>query len=314
MSEDPPSAASSATSEFKYDVAFSFLSEDEPLATRLNDLLGGRVSTFLYSDRQEEIAGTDGMETFARVFAIEARVAVVLYRCGWGDRGFTMVERDAIRNRAYQQGWDFVFVIPMDDPAAPPPWLPRSQLWFGLQRWGIEAACAAIEERVRQAGGEPKEQTFEDVAARKRREIEFNERRQQFRNSPTGVAWAESEIRRLLEIVQEKVSNTQGLGLRTGFKGSGLFVAVNRTWLWIHWRQSYGNTLDESELELDILRLGRPPGSKDVRVRRETFEVDLGPDGSPGWRHPPDGRVHATPAVADYALRMIVELVDLGAR
>ena len=34
---------------FEYDVAFSFLAEDEELATQLNDLLADRLSTFLYS-------------------------------------------------------------------------------------------------------------------------------------------------------------------------------------------------------------------------------------------------------------------------
>ncbi len=54
--------------EFKYDVAFSFLQQDEPTATQINDLLQDRVSTFLYSRRQGEVAGTDGEKTFNQVF------------------------------------------------------------------------------------------------------------------------------------------------------------------------------------------------------------------------------------------------------
>ena len=44
--------------DYKYDVAFSFLKEDEELATNMNDLIQDRLSTFIYSGRQEEIAGT----------------------------------------------------------------------------------------------------------------------------------------------------------------------------------------------------------------------------------------------------------------
>jgi hypothetical protein len=54
--------------KYKYDVAFSFVKDDEPLATAINDLIQDRVSTFLYSERQEEIAGTNGEETFNTVF------------------------------------------------------------------------------------------------------------------------------------------------------------------------------------------------------------------------------------------------------
>ncbi len=65
---------------FKYEVAFSFLTEDEDLVNQINDLLKGRLSTFVYSERQAEIAGTDGEKTFNRVFGSDARIVVVLYR------------------------------------------------------------------------------------------------------------------------------------------------------------------------------------------------------------------------------------------
>ena len=34
--------------DFKYEVAFSFLKEDEVLALKINDLLQDRFSTFIY--------------------------------------------------------------------------------------------------------------------------------------------------------------------------------------------------------------------------------------------------------------------------
>ena len=45
--------------DFKYDVAFSFLAKDEPLAASLNEGLKDRMSTFLYSEQQKVLAGTD---------------------------------------------------------------------------------------------------------------------------------------------------------------------------------------------------------------------------------------------------------------
>jgi ssDNA-binding replication factor A large subunit len=56
---------------FEFDVAFSFLAQDEGLATRLNDLLQGRVRTFIYSERQKELAGKDGEQVFGSVFGDE---------------------------------------------------------------------------------------------------------------------------------------------------------------------------------------------------------------------------------------------------
>jgi hypothetical protein len=70
------------SADYKYNVAFSFLAQDEQLASQLNDHLQDRAKTFLYSKRQERLAGTDGEETFNSVFGEHARVVVVLYREG----------------------------------------------------------------------------------------------------------------------------------------------------------------------------------------------------------------------------------------
>ena len=60
------------------------VTEDEELARQLNDLLSERLSTFVYFDRQKELAGTDGEATFNRVFGQEARIVAVLHRTKWG--------------------------------------------------------------------------------------------------------------------------------------------------------------------------------------------------------------------------------------
>jgi len=51
--------------EFKYEVAFSFLQDDEQLALEIANRVRDRVSVgvFLYSERQDELVGTDGVET-----------------------------------------------------------------------------------------------------------------------------------------------------------------------------------------------------------------------------------------------------------
>ena len=45
---------------FKYDLAFSFFQQNEPLAIQLNDRIRDRMKTFLYSEHRKEVAGTDG--------------------------------------------------------------------------------------------------------------------------------------------------------------------------------------------------------------------------------------------------------------
>jgi hypothetical protein len=78
-----------ATQDFKYDVAFSFVAQDEGLATQLADQFEGRLRVFLYSRKQEQLAGTDGEKSFNDVFAAQSRLVVVLYRDEWGQSPWT---------------------------------------------------------------------------------------------------------------------------------------------------------------------------------------------------------------------------------
>ena len=76
--------------DYKYDVAFSFLTIDEPIAAQLHARIKGRVSSFFYTDveRQIEIVGRDDEAIYSNVFGKQARTVVVLYRAGWGNSRF----------------------------------------------------------------------------------------------------------------------------------------------------------------------------------------------------------------------------------
>ena len=102
---------STVSLSFRYEVAFSFCKKDEELAIQIDSIVKGRISTFLYSKEQEEIAGKDGEEQFHKVFGQEARSVAVLYGPEWGKTPWTRIEETAIRNRGYEHGYDFVIFI-----------------------------------------------------------------------------------------------------------------------------------------------------------------------------------------------------------
>ncbi|MDX2046753.1 MAG: hypothetical protein SFU87_08195 [Chitinophagaceae bacterium] len=155
--------------KFKYEIAFSFLAKDETIAHNLNDLIVDRVSSFIYSKRQEELGGTDGELAFNNVFEQEARIVAVLYRAGWGETSWTRIEETAIRNRAYKEGWEFVIFILLDKKSKVPAYLPKAQLWVDYERWGLNGAAAIIEQRIKDNGGEVREETVQDRVDRLKR-------------------------------------------------------------------------------------------------------------------------------------------------
>jgi hypothetical protein len=139
--------------DFQYDIAFSFTKEDEGTATQINDLLQDRYRTFLYSRAQEKLVGTDGEETFNAVFKDQARLVAVLLRPEWGSTPWTRIEQIAIKNRAYDEGYDFAtFIVTV--PRTPiPDWLPKTRIWYDLPRFSLDGAAAVLTARIQERGG-----------------------------------------------------------------------------------------------------------------------------------------------------------------
>src|SRR3977135_1846030 len=98
-----------------YDVAVSFLSADEALAVKLDQDLSETLSVFVYSKRQEELAGTDGLESFRQTFLSQSRLIVVLYRDGWGKTRWTSVEELAIKERVFNGHWKSLLFVMLDE-------------------------------------------------------------------------------------------------------------------------------------------------------------------------------------------------------
>ena len=142
---DVDSSRPSTDGAFRYDIAFSFMKEDEGLATQINDRLQDRYRTFLYSKAQEQLGGTDGEKTFNDVFGNQALSVAVLLRAGWGKTPWTRIEETAIRNRAFNEGYDFTtFIVTV--PGTPiPDWLPKARIWYNIERFGLDGAAAVLE-------------------------------------------------------------------------------------------------------------------------------------------------------------------------
>jgi hypothetical protein len=142
-----------AADQPKYDVAISFLSQDLLIATALCDALAQGLSVFFYPRNQEDLGGTDGMESMRKPFLSESRVAVILYRGGWGQTPWTRVEETAIKDRCLAQGWQSLFFMSLDKTAKPPVWLPHTHIRCSYEDFGLEQAVGAIKGRVQECGG-----------------------------------------------------------------------------------------------------------------------------------------------------------------
>lgn len=137
--------------EFKYDVAFSFTQQDERIAYEINDLIQDQYKTFIYSQHQDILAGSDGETIFSEVFSEQARIVIVLYRSSWGESRWTRVEKDAIQNRSRDNGYGFCIFIPLDDDMSMPPWIPTNYIYYNLNRFGVSELVPVIKHKIHEA-------------------------------------------------------------------------------------------------------------------------------------------------------------------
>jgi hypothetical protein len=286
--------------DFEYDVAFSFLAQDESVATELNDALSERVKTFLYSKQQEKLGGTDGEKTFNEVFGKKCRLVVILYRDAWGSTPWTRIEETAIRNRGYDEGYDFALLVPMDMPSTTPKWFPRNRLWLGLERWGVVSAAAVIESRIQELGGTPHQETLEERAARQVRAVEFKAERDAALNSYAGVESFLQGVESLSAAIERGVDriNAGRTSHKLEFRGNlpprgPCYVLGLKRGLSVSRRAPYSNTLDGSYLNVTLWR-GVPSMQGTIQfedpVPHQTtkYELDYLPSKNYVWKQQAD--------------------------
>lgn len=242
---------------YDYEVAFSFLQQDEGIAYALNDLIQDKFKTFLYSERQKVLAGTDGEKTFNEVFGEKSRIVIILYREDWGHTSWTRIEETAIRNRAHNEGYDFTTFVQLDLKSKMPKWLPKTRIYYNFDRWGINGLAPVIESRIQEAGGQGKPDSIEDQAARLKRHVLNQKERYQFLNSSEGYKKAQLEFDKLFVLLQSKTKQLEDpeMHLHFGYEtlvGKIFIVRCEGYGLHFNWSYKYENSLTDSVLLVDL--------------------------------------------------------------
>lgn len=306
---------------FKYDVAISFLSADLDVAQKLNELLRDRMEVFLFTERQGDVVGPDGIDQMNAVYGKEARIAVVLYRDGWGKKGWTGVEETAIKNRGLEQGWDFVLMIPLEEHPTLPVWVPRGNIWLSYPHYGLTAALPVIERLLEQLGGHAQPLTAAAHLAQQARHSAWIRERDSKRSSETdGVAAANQHAAALFAELEKTVTNEPAAGIT--FKQSRKSVRIwtqapeqEGTTVTITWSLPYRNVLSRSGLHVMVWEgYASLDGENLVRMeeprKRATHEFDFEWSESRQWvwQGRQSKRTYDTAGLAAFCMGLLVDL------
>lgn len=244
------------SSEKKYDVAISFLVQDLALAQAIRDKLREGLEVFFFPHNQEELAGTDGLESMREPFLHESRVNLVLYREKWGNTPWTRIEATAIKEACLEQGWEGLFFFMVEPKDVPPKWLPRTHVRLNYGDFSLDQAVGAIKARVQEQGGR-----FVPMTPTKRAQIlqaEDAYRSAKSRvSSDEGLSAIFANIKQLFSEIARQCSELPSGGrlsieteidLRERSAQQAIVIRNQDVGMIVAWQQPYTNSLQSSGL------------------------------------------------------------------
>ncbi|HTF65881.1 MAG TPA: hypothetical protein VK638_24640 [Edaphobacter sp.] len=320
MSTNPPETGK------KYDVAISFLVQDSALAQVLADKLSEGLEVFFFPHNQEELAGTDGLESMRVAFKSDTLLNVVLYRERWGNTPWTAVEAAAVKDSCLATGFRSLFFFVVQPTTKLPDWLPDTHVRFNYSDFTLEQAVGAIKMRVQERGGHFTPMTAAKRAGILKAEDSYRWAKSEM-NSSQGLDKISLQVKEMfIEIERQCEEVNAASHLQLEFEtqyvpGNAHQVCIlrnDRVGMIVIWRQTNSNTLEGSGLFVQefngrmlfnseigrLMQLKRPD-----QVAEHKYEPELSRCREYGWKVKGSSTEFIT-SVA-FAEKCVIQFVDL---
>lgn len=247
-----------------FDVAISFLVADEKTASSIKSKLTG-LEVFFYPHNQEELIGTNGLESMRAPF-LAARVNVVLYRERYGKTPWTGVELAAIQDSCLKTAYRSLLFVQLDKKDRKPDWLPDTHIRCVLGDFTVDQLVGAIKNKVQELGGVIHRPDAMSEARRVKQEAEYLADRDAMMRDRR---WIEGTVHRSLqdafqrvEELVEQANKEHGFDVVCG--ASGYQSCVMRSGfvsLGCGWHQPIFNTVGDDPHGACYLRIGEVSGT-----------------------------------------------------
>lgn len=278
-------------STFEYDIAISFLQEDEQLALNLLAELKSQFDVFIYSKRQDKLAGTDGQNTFTDIFSKKSRAVLVLYRENWGKTKWTRVEETAIKTRWFNDGHDFLLLIPIEE-SKPPKWFPEVMIYYDYKTFGFKGLPPVIYSHLKRNGAKEKEISLNSKIERIEREKKFIKELNEYLLSSSADQEFKIQIQRIFDFLEKKCkeinSNFETMRFEVIKSGNKSMVRHNDFELNFTHRTNFISTQKTSDIIFQLFKgyhVGYlSPDEKPSLLREENFLMSKDRIGNIIWK------------------------------
>ncbi len=325
MTESSAPKAVAIAPEPRYDVAISFLAKDEAFAKQIAERLEQGLSVFFYPHTQEDVVGTNGLESMREPF-LESGVVVVLYRVPWGNTPWTRVEETAIGERCLKRGWSSLVFVQLDKTSVRPKWLPETRIRFSAEDYPIDQLVGAIKARVQEQGGTIVPLDAMGEAKRVQREAAYLDERDSLMRDQRWIAAnvhgsLRATMQEIVRLVKE-ANATHGLRIECGVTDIGCVLRSGFVSIGVGWRQPFANFVGDLGSDECYLRVVEFSGAvplpgvpeymllKPTPLKEHRFKVDVSQTRELVWVEQRK-KEHIAPALlADRIVRLFLDLVS----
>jgi hypothetical protein len=310
-------------SKFDFDIAISFLSQDETYANKIKTFFS-ELNVFVYSDHQDKIVSKDSDEVFKNIFLYNSKIVVVLYRDGWGKSSNTYIEQEAIKDRIFKnKGTEFLIMVNMTGKETMPPWVSERMIWFDYSRFKIEGLAATINNKYSDLSDTKRIESPRDIAKRKSEEFKFHLKRKAFIESKEGVQSATNEFRNLAELLKKDLEKINNDHINFNYKeeqGNQIIIRGNLLTLSISWNLIFTNTLESADeyasLNIQIMKRNmiiRENWNENsfYNIYRCSYVYDLFYPDFKGWKEKNGNEFVSSQNIVDELLNKLLENIDI---
>lgn len=242
----------------------------------------------------------------------------MLFRDGWGKTRWTAVEETAIKERAFNSGWEFLLFVMLEKKDSPPPWLPEIRIRLNYADYG-DALPGAIKMRAQELGSDLKAETLAERAARLQGAETARADRLAILTSKGAVAFQaeHTALRGFLDAsVREIQPKLTTVKIESAGDGSQYVVRTDK----VSFNFYIYPTFPVTDSKLVVQHFNRPlilPGTRDrmyipgeePRVREKSeFMFDYQP--GPGWCWHPRSKMEMLLSTAQLGERLLKGLLD----
>jgi len=239
-----------------YDIAISFLADDESLAQDISNRLNQYFSVFIYSKRQEEIAGTNGQDSFSDIFKNRSKTVLVLYREKWGNTDWTRVEETAIKDRCFKNGFNFLFFVPIDK-CELPVWVPETLIYYDYKNFGTEYLIPVLHSHLKRNGVKKQANDLEALVSKIDDDIDYQRKLEAYIWDERSVNDFKNEVQKLKEKLFQQIEDLtekyKNIHIPINDKRDHLQVSYRNIELFIYHRLAASNTVKKSYLRFQLM-------------------------------------------------------------